>query len=157
VSHGIGVSKASPQERQRKETVMTLSEYFEKTKGTGVLATADAAGQVDAAVYARPHVLDEQTVAFIMADRLSHRNLQSNPQATYLFMERGEGYKGKRLYLTKLAEETDSQKIQALRRRPLPAECGYESESRFLVHFRIDRVRPLVGDEKDAGRITAAP
>ena len=136
---------------------MELSEYFEKTEGTGVLATSDASGLVDAAVYARPHFLNEQTVAFIMADRLSHRNLQSNPHAAYLFIEQGEGYRGKRLHLTQVLEETDPQKIQALRRRPLPAECGYETESRFLVHFRIDRVRPLVGDEEDAGRITAAP
>jgi hypothetical protein len=129
---------------------MNLAEYFESTKGTGVLATSSASGEVDAALYARPHVMDEQTVAFIMADRLSHRNLQSNPHATYLFMERGEGYKGKRLYLTKIAEETDSQKIHALRRRPLPAECGVDSESRFLVHFRVDRMRPLVGDDPKA-------
>ena len=130
---------------------MTLSEYFEKTKGTGILATADDAGEVDAAVYARPHFLDEQTIAFIMADRLSHRNLQSNPHAAYLFVEHGEGYKGRRLHLTKVAEETDPQKIQALRRRPLPAECGMESGARYLVHFRIDRVRPLIGDEGVAG------
>ena len=130
---------------------MTLTEYFETTKGTGILATASSRGEVDAAVYARPHVIDEQTVAFIMADRLSHRNLQSNPQATYLFIEHGKGYKGKRLYLTRTAEETDPQKIQTLRRRPLPAECGCEGESRFLVHFHVDRVRPLVGDEEVAG------
>ena len=128
---------------------MTLSEYFEKTKGTGILATADGDGQVDAAVYARPHFLDEQTVAFIMADRLSHKNLQSNPHAAYLFVEHGEGYKGRRLHMTKVAEETDPQKIQALRRRPLPTECGVEAESRYLVHFRIDQVRPLVGDGQE--------
>jgi len=131
---------------------MTLNEYFDKSKGIGVLSTANASGEVDAAVYARPHFLDEQTVAFIMADRLSHRNLQSNFHAAYLFIERGDGYKGKRLHLTKIAEEDDPQKIQALRRRPLPAECGFEKESRFLVHFRIDRIRPLVGDEEDTGR-----
>jgi hypothetical protein len=129
---------------------MRLSEYFEKKKGTGFLATADADGQVDAALYARPHFLDEQTVAFIMADRLSHRNLQSNPHATYLFVEHGEGYEGRRLYLTKITEETDPQTIQALRRRPLPAERGCEGESRFLVRFRVDRVRPLVGDGPEA-------
>ena len=129
---------------------MTLSEYFESARGIGILATANGSGEVDAAVYARPHVLDEKTVAFIMADRLSHRNLTSNPHAAYLFVERGEGYEGKRLYLTKIAEETDPQKIQALRRRPLPAECGIESESRFFVHFRVDRVRPLVGDSLEA-------
>lgn len=131
---------------------MTLSEYFENSKGTGILATADAVGEVDAAVYARPHFVDERTVAFIMADRLSHRNLQSNPHAAYLFLEHGEGYKGKRLHLTKIAEETDLQKIQAMRRRPLPAECGVENESRYLVHFRIDRVRPLLGDEPEGPR-----
>ena len=61
-------------------------------------------------------------------------------------MEQGGGYKGKRLHLTKIAEETDPQKIQDLRRRPLPAECGVEDEPRYLVQFRIDRVRPLIGD-----------
>ena len=125
---------------------MTLESYFSEAKGTGILATADSSGQVDAAVYARPHVIDEQTVAFIMADRLSHRNLQSNPRATYLFIEHGEGHRGKRLHLTRVREETDAQAIHALRRRPLPAECGCEDESRFLVYFRVDGVRPLVGD-----------
>lgn len=129
---------------------MALAEYFESAKGMGVLATANASGEVDAALYSRPHFIDERTIAFIMADRLSHQNLQSNPHATYLFVERGEGYKGKRLYLTKVVEETDPQKIQAIRRRPLPTECGVESESRFLVHFRVDRVRPLVGDTPEA-------
>ena len=129
---------------------MTLCEYFESAKGIGMLATANASGEVDVAIYARPHFLDEQTVAFIMADRLSHKNLQTNLHAAYLFVEHGEGYKGRRLHLTKIDEETDPQKIQAMRRRPLPTECGVESESRFLVHFRIDRVRPLVGDSLDA-------
>ena len=31
---------------------MKLSEYFEKTKGIGVLATTDASGQVNQAIYA---------------------------------------------------------------------------------------------------------
>ena len=131
---------------------MTPKEYFETTEGTGVLATAEGSGEVDAAVYARPHFLDEQTIAFIMADRLSHRNLQSNPHAAYLFIEDGKGYQGKRLHLTKLSEETDPARIQALRRRPLPAECGFEGESRYLVQFRVDRVRPLVGDHEDAAQ-----
>jgi hypothetical protein len=38
-------------------------EYFEKTKGHGVLATADGEGRVDAAVYARPHLTDEGHLA----------------------------------------------------------------------------------------------
>lgn len=54
---------------------MNLSEYFEKPEGLGVLATADASGKVDVAVYARPHFMDDNTIAFIMADRLTHTNL----------------------------------------------------------------------------------
>ena len=38
---------------------MELSRYFEQAKGIGVLATADAQGKVNSAIYARPHFLDE--------------------------------------------------------------------------------------------------
>jgi len=68
---------------------MTLSNYFEKAKGKGIIATADAKGNVGMAVYARPHFMTEKTVAFIMADRQMHKNLQSNPNASYLFLEEG--------------------------------------------------------------------
>jgi hypothetical protein len=128
---------------------MKLSEYFEKAKGIGVLATADAEGRVDVAIYVRPHFLDpndDDTIAFIMTDRLSHANVQANPQAAYLFMEEGEDYVGKRLTLTKFKEETDPEKIQAVRRRNLRCECE-EGKTRFLVYFRIDGVRPLLGTE----------
>lgn len=129
---------------------MELKEYFETVKGTGVLATADSSGKVDVAIYGRPHVMEDGTVAFIMADHLSHENLQSNRQAAYLFVEAGEGYEGKRLYLTKVKEEADPQRIAALRRRTTPASCHpSEGEQRFLVHFRLGRVRPLVGDEPE--------
>ena len=66
---------------------MKLREYFQKTDGHGVIATADSKGKVGAAVYARPHFVNEKTVAFVMADRLMHKNLQSDPHASYLFME----------------------------------------------------------------------
>jgi len=38
---------------------MKLKEYFEQAEGSGVLATADAHGKVNVAIYARPHFLDE--------------------------------------------------------------------------------------------------
>ena len=84
---------------------MELSEYFEKTNGHGVLATADSSGNVDVAIYARPHFMDDDTIAFIMANRLTHANLQSNPHAAYLFIESGTGYRGKRLFLIKIQEQ----------------------------------------------------
>jgi len=125
---------------------MDLEGYFENAEGFGLLATAGADGTVDTAIYAKPHFLENGTVAFIMADRLSHKNVTENPKAAYTFVERGEGYKGKRLYLTKTAEDSDPERIAAMRRRALPAECEARGEKRFLVTFRIDQVRPLVGD-----------
>ena len=121
---------------------MELREYFESVKGRGVLATADAEGRVDAAVYALPHFIDDETIAFIMRDRLSHKNLQTNSHAAYLFMESGERYTGKRLYLTKTREEQDSELLYSLRRKEYP---GDEREPKFLVFFQIDKVLPLIG------------
>jgi hypothetical protein len=124
---------------------MNLTDYFEKTQGIGVLATADSEGNVDVALYARPHVIDEATLAFIMCDRLSHRNLSSNPKAAYIFVENGPGYKGKRLYLTKQREETDPDLIESMKRRKTDAYPD-TGENKYLVYFRLDNVRPLVGD-----------
>lgn len=56
---------------------MELKDYFESTKGTGVMATADGDGKVDAAIYARPHFMEDGTLAVIMRDRLTHNNLQT--------------------------------------------------------------------------------
>jgi hypothetical protein len=66
---------------------MKLSEYFETKTGTSVLATADDKGIVNVAIYSRPHFMDEETIAFIMADKRTHHNLESNPHAAYLFTE----------------------------------------------------------------------
>ena len=128
---------------------MDLGEYFENLKGTGVLATADAQGRVDVAVYARPHVMDGDTIAFIMPDRLTHHNLQSNNHAAYLFMEEGRGYKGIRLFLTKVREEEDSELLHSIRRRKYASEKGEEEGSRFLVFFKVDKVLPLIGAGKE--------
>ncbi len=128
---------------------MKLSEYFEKANGRGVMATSDAEGKVGLAVYGRPHFLNEKTVAFIMADRLMHKNLQSNPHAAYLFMEEKKGYVGKRLYLTKIKEEKDPSLIEQLRRKEsCPAYTVYKDRVKYLVYFRVDKVLPLIGDKK---------
>ena len=128
---------------------MKLSEYFEKTKGKGVMSTADSSGNLTAAVYSRPHVMDDGTVAFIMADRLTHKNLESNPHAVYLFMESGDKYVGKRLYLTKTKEEKNSPLIDTIRRREsCPVDEAYMKENRYLVHFKIDKTLPLIGDKE---------
>jgi hypothetical protein len=127
---------------------MDLDQYFKGTKGTGVLATADNQGRVDAAVYARPYIMDGGTTAFIMPDRLTHQNLQSNDHAAYLFVEEGIGYKGIRLFLTKVREETEGELIETVRQGKYGAACGEEENCFYLVHFTVDKVLPLVGAEE---------
>lgn len=101
-----------------------------------------------AAVYARPYFIDEENVVFIMADRLNHKNLESNPHAIYLFMEAGEKFVGKRLYLIKTKEEKNSPLIDTIRRREIcPVDEAYMQEHRYLVYFNIDKVLPLIGDK----------
>ena len=124
---------------------MGLSEYFENAEGMGILATADSEGVVDLALYAKPYVIDETTIAFVMQERLTHRNLKSNPHAAYMFVEKGQGYAGKRLYLTKIREETNTSVVEMFRKKQ-PVICAANDDSnKYLVHFQVDDVRPLVG------------
>ena len=124
---------------------MELMEYFENTKGRGVLATSDSSGKTDAAVFSRPHMMDDGTAAFIMPDRLTHHNLQENPHAAFLFMEDGPGYKGKRLFLIKTREEEDPDLVKSLSRRKYAYQHGYEEQTRYVVFFKIDKILPLIG------------
>lgn len=123
-----------------------LAAYFEKTSGMGILATCDPGHEVDMAIYSKPYVADEQTVVFVMKERLSHQNLRSNLQAAYMFIEDGKAYKGIRLYLTMTREEKNKTIVEALRKKQ---PCIYPAEDdsdKFLVYFQIDRIRPLTGD-----------
>ena len=138
---------------------MSLNVYFATARGIGVLSTSNRDGKVNVAVYSRPHFLGEgdDEVAFIMNDRLSHDNLQSNPHAAYLFVEDGQGYVGKRLFLTKVREETDTGKIRATRRRQQPSEWADPgADKKYLVHFRVDGIRPLIGTGEQLAASAAA-
>lgn len=122
---------------------MNLKTYFDETKGLGVLSTADGNGRVNAAVYARPHVMEDGSLAFIMRDRLSHSNLTSNPHAAYLLREEGPGYTGIRLHLTKTREESGTELVKDLCRR-----CRIDDKPdavRYLVVFTVDKQLPLIG------------
>ena len=119
-----------------------LKEYFEGKKGIGVLATADSGGRVDAAVYSRPHFLGDGELAFIMRDRLTHHNLQSNPHATFLFVENGPGYQGRRLFLKKRREEQNPELIARIKRRKYTDD---NEEPKFLVYFELEKELPLIG------------
>ena len=124
---------------------MDLKAYFENTQGLGVLATADASGKVNTAVYARAHILEDGSIAMIMRDRLTHHNLSSNPHASYLFKEEGKGYKGRRFHLTKIREEKESELLHQLKRRQYLNEKDEGQDPKYLVIFQLDKELPLIG------------
>ena len=124
---------------------MNLKDYFDDTDGLGILSTADNLGNVDAAIYAAPHVMDTQTIAFIMRPRTSLSNVLQNPRAVYMYIEKGPGYQGRRLYIEKTGQEDDPEKVNQLRRSS-HGNAGDEAEAK-LVYFKVIHVRPLVGDK----------
>ena len=125
---------------------MSLAEYFEEIKGLGVLATSDTEGNVDIAVYSRPYIIDDNTIAFSMLEKLSYSNIQANPKAAYMFVEEGPGYSGKRMHLTMTGEEKDQERIKQIRQQHSKAK-DYDDKVRHLIYFTVDKIRPLVGDK----------
>ena len=126
---------------------MHMQEYFENRQGVGVLSTADSDGKVDAAIYAKPHVLADGTIAFIMRDRLTHKNIKANPHAVYLFIENAGGYKGIRLFLKKVREDDDAELIKRMTRRCLTAEEDAAKGPKFLVYFEVEKILNLIGGD----------
>ena len=122
-----------------------MKAYFDETDGHGVLSTSGGGGEVNAAMFAKPHVMDDGTVAFIMQGKLTHANLQSNPHAAYVFIEHapkdGKKWAGKRLYLRKTVEEKDTERLYEMRRHT--RERG--NKVRYLVFFEVTNVLPLSG------------
>ena len=86
--------------------------------------------------------MEDGSLAMIMRDRLTHHNLQSNPYATFLFVENGPGYKGIRLFLRKLKEEQDTDLINQLKRKQYVTD---KDETKFLVYFETEKQLPLIG------------
>lgn len=124
---------------------MKLDSYFTEKNGFGVFSTSNEKGEVNSAVYAKPHVIDNNTIAFIMRDRLTRNNLQSNPLAHYMFVEQDQGFHGVRLSLTMIEESQDQERIKALSRR---GTTGDGEEERYLVTFTVDKALMLVGGEE---------
>lgn len=125
---------------------MNLKDYFTGKSGFGVISTSNDMGEVNSAVYAKPHVNGTDSISFIMRDRLTRANLKSNPQANYLFIEHDHGFHGVRLSLTMTGEEQDDEKIAALSRRPDTGSV--KDEKRYLVSFTVDRALALIGGEE---------
>jgi hypothetical protein len=124
---------------------MKLKDYFEETKGLSILSTADGQGRVTTAIYSAPRVREDNTIAFIMRERLTYQNLLANPHAAFMFVEKNAGYQGVRLFLEKMREDNDPEVIARMTRRNLTPEEDREKGPKHLVIFRVEKILPLIG------------
>jgi hypothetical protein len=128
---------------------MNLKTYFGDHEGIGILATCDPNTSVNMALYVKPLVINQTTIALVMRQRLSHQNLRNFPRATYMFIEKGktdQAFNGIRLYLNLQREEINQSVIKEIHKKePWIYPEGDDSE-KFLVFFSVTHIRPLVGD-----------
>jgi hypothetical protein len=125
-----------------------LMEMFNKQARIGALATSNKLGDVNAAVFGSPRMIDENTVVMGIGENRSFRNLQRNPKAVFILMEPGEtmtDWKGARVYLEAIDLESSGQFYDEIKSGIAKAVGSKAAEGIYAaIRFRITDVRPLV-------------
>ena len=128
----------------RKEVM----KMFNKETRIGALATVNRNGDVNAAVFGSPRMIDEETVIMAIGDNRSFRNLQENPKATFIVVEPGEApasWKGVRLYLKMDSIERYGEVLDSFREK-IRKMAGSRSADAIVaaLRFTVTDVRPLI-------------
>ncbi len=125
-----------------------LMDYFNKKPRIGALATADGTGNVNAAVFGSPRMMDENTVVMGIGRNRSFAYLKENPRAVFIIMEPGDGpmeWNGIRVYLTVDSIETEGELFDEFR-AGIARAAGEKSAEMMhaLIRFSITEVRRLI-------------
>lgn len=125
-----------------------LMGIFNKQPRIGSLATANAHGDANVAVFGSPQMIDENTVVMGIGENGSFRNLKENPKAAFIVMEPGEtvmDWKGVRVYLEAVDIETGGGFFDQIRDN-IEKAAGKQAAQMIhaAIRFNITEVRPLV-------------
>jgi len=121
-----------------------LADYF-ASEGFGVLATSSSDGTVNTAVYSRPHVIDQTTLAWGMTEGRTATNIRQNPHASFLFRQGKHGYVGIRIVLDLLRIEEEGAMLAVVRERTAEVLSPAAAAAvRYVAYFAVREVRPLV-------------
>lgn len=125
-----------------------LMALFNKQPRVGVLATSNKVGDVNAAVFGSPRMIDENTVVMGIGQNRSYRNLQRNPKAVFIVVEPGESpsdWKGARVYLEAAAMETGGPFFNEIRGNIAKA-AGQRAADMIhaAIRFTITEVRAIL-------------
>ncbi|HEX8042279.1 hypothetical protein [Candidatus Deferrimicrobium sp.] len=115
-----------------------------KPGGRGVIGTASKAGVVNMAVYAVPHVMDNETVVWGMTDGRTWDNVRENPNASYTYFAPGEGFRGARLTLSLSRTEDSGTMLTKIRERTAASSPGNPQAVKHVAYFKVVETRPLV-------------
>jgi hypothetical protein len=136
-----------------------LMDYFNKAPRLGCLATANAKGDVNAAYFGSPRMIDEKHVVMGLTRNRTFEYLQENPQAVFIIMESGRSiseWKGARLYVKMIACHTSGENLERIK-EGIAKEAGATAAGMIhaAVTFKIEEIRPLAdfgqGWEKSIG------
>jgi hypothetical protein len=125
-----------------------LMELFNRRPRNSLLVTSNRNGEVNAAIYGTPKMIDENTIVLASRDSRTYRYLRENPLAAVIVTEPGEvgrNSRGVRVYLELTAIETEGELLNTFKEE-VAGRAGKESAEalRAAMRFRIREVRPLV-------------
>jgi len=125
-----------------------LLEFFNKQPRLMTVSTADNDGNVNAAYFGSPRMIDEKTIVMGSGANKSLSNLKENPKACFLIMEPGQSvpdWKGVRIYVTMTECAESGPKLDDLRAL-IGQKVGAETAKKMIhaaLTFEIGGIRPL--------------
>lgn len=123
---------------------MNLAELF-INPGLGIMSTSSSDGRVNSAVYAKPHVIDETTLVWGMADKRTWQNLSRNRHAAFLFKTSGPGFNGVRLALELIRTEEDGELLETIKANAEEiAGPGAGAAVTRAGWFKVTEIRSLI-------------
>jgi hypothetical protein len=130
-----------------------VMEMFNRENRIGVLATANSNGDVNAAVFGSPRMIDEDTVIMAIGENRSFKNLQENPKASFIVVEPGQtpaSWKGVRLYLEVDSFERYGEVLDSFRENIRKVAGDRSAEAiQAAIRFKVVDVRPLIAPLTD--------
>jgi hypothetical protein len=99
---------------------------------------------VNTAVYAVPHIVNGETLAWGMTDGRTWDNVRENPNAVYTYFAPGEGYRGMRIGLSLVRSEDSGEMLEKIRGRAGTVSPVNPENVKHVAYFKVTETRPLV-------------
>ncbi|MEW5735280.1 MAG: pyridoxamine 5'-phosphate oxidase family protein [Thermodesulfobacteriota bacterium] len=121
--------------------------FFATRDRTNILATAGRDGKPNVGAFGSPSLVNDETMAMMLGDNRTFRNLAENPQGVFLIILHGAvgmGMKGCRLYVTVKETADAGEKFDAMI-APIRERIGAGADMlKHYVEFAVTDARPIV-------------